>query len=137
MSKTTSRYVGEQITVTDFYGVRGPATITEVSTETGSFEVRPDFPHYTPSTPEDSPWEVGTSWFFFADEKSDFGLTLTFEPFQPVPYDAGSPLPSETRFGTLITFEGTPLRDLDREGLIRVIEYLGPQVHPEVFGRTA
>lgn len=127
MSKSTFMGVpvGGQITVTDAKGTRGPGTLTEIGPRT--YRVRPDFTHFTAS---DTSWEAGeTTWTFYHDETSDYGLTLTFEPFQPSPYDAKP----ATGFGTIPTYNGTPIKDLDRDGLLAVIEDLGLRVEPSVF----
>lgn len=76
-----ARFVGEQITVIDAEGTRGPAHVTKVWRH-GAFDVWPDFDHVTDcgerwrEPPDDG-------WHFFSHQTRDFGLTLVFEPYAP------------------------------------------------------
>lgn len=120
------RYVGEQITVVDANGARGPATVTFV--EEGGFQVRPDFDY---TTTDGAAWlrTSDQSWYFFSSETSDYGLTLIFEPYS----NPAAPQPAGPFGIIIITFRGEPVQDMTRERLLEVVQHLAEVAYPDAF----
>lgn len=90
------RYVGEQVTVIDARGVRGPGTVVEVSPFT--FDLRVDFEHST----GERCWPAGRGWLFRVQDHARHGLRLEFPPRGPetpaaVPAIASGPDPEAAR----------------------------------------
>ncbi len=113
---TPKPYVGQQITVTDYHGVKGPGVVTQASAD--GFKVDVQFRH-TDSSPDTAD---RYEWFFTHGETNDYGLTLDFVPFTPEPV-RGAPV--EPPFGCAALPPVGPLTSTEglREGDIVRVSY--------------